>query len=99
MAYRVYSGPKGSPDFSPVEKSQMLYKELPVLDDALSWARHLDQTGRAPLLIEGDDGVRMDRRAIINALRIGMREEVGADLAATAEISPRDASTQRGHGR
>jgi hypothetical protein len=99
MAYRVYSGPKESADISPLEKSQMLYKELPLLDDALSWARHLEQTGRAPLRIEGDDGVRMDRRAIIDALRIGMREEVGADPGATIEISPRDASTRLGRGR
>lgn len=39
MHYRVYSGPKGSPDLSPLEKSQMLFKEFTVLDDALSWAR------------------------------------------------------------
>jgi hypothetical protein len=99
MAYRVYSGPKGSADISPLEKSNMLYKELPLLDDALSWARHLDQTGRAPLLIEGDDGVRMNRRAIIDALRIGMREEVGAEPGEMAKISPRDGSTPHGHGR
>lgn len=77
----------------------MLYKELPMLDEALSWARHLDQTGRAPLLIEGDDGVRMDRRAIIDAIRIGVREEVGADPGATQGINPRDASTRLGRDR
>jgi hypothetical protein len=27
-------------------------------------------------LIEGDDGTHMDRRAIIDALRVGMREEL-----------------------
>lgn len=77
MHYRVYSGPKGSPDVSPFEKSQLLFKEFTVLDDALSWARHLEGTGRIPLLIEGDDGTRMDRRAIIDALRVGMREQLG----------------------
>ncbi|HEY7229787.1 MAG TPA: hypothetical protein VH558_05390 [Pseudolabrys sp.] len=77
MTYRVYSGPKGSADVSPLEKSQMLFKELATLDEALSWARHVEQTGRTPLLIEGDDGTRMTRRAIVNALRVGMREEVG----------------------
>jgi hypothetical protein len=55
----------------------MLFKELATLDEALSWARHVEQTGRTPLLIEGDDGTRMTRRAIVNALRVGMREEVG----------------------
>jgi len=29
------------------------------LDEALSWARHVAQDGRVPLLIEGDDGTRM----------------------------------------
>ena len=47
-----------------------------MLDDALSWARHLEPSGRIPLLIEGDDGTRLDRRAIINALRVGMREQL-----------------------
>jgi hypothetical protein len=37
----------------------------------------ISSTAGLPLLIEGDDGTRMDRRAIINALRVGMREEVG----------------------
>jgi hypothetical protein len=61
MHYRVYSGPKGSPDLLPLEKSQMLFKEFTVLDDALSWARHLDGTGRIPLLIEGDGPSRHHR--------------------------------------
>ena len=76
MHYRVYSGPKGSTDVSPLEKSQLLFKEFAVLDDALSWARHLELSGRIPLLIEADDGTRLDRRAIINALRVGMREQL-----------------------
>jgi hypothetical protein len=58
-------------------KEQMLFKELASLDDALSWARHVEQGGRIPLLIEGDDGTQMDRRSIVNALRVGMREIVG----------------------
>jgi hypothetical protein len=32
-------------------------------------------TGRIPLLIEGD-GTRTNRRAIIDALRVGMREQL-----------------------
>jgi hypothetical protein len=47
-----------------------------VLDDALSWARHLEESGRIPLLIEGDDGTRLDRRAIVDALRVGIREQL-----------------------
>jgi hypothetical protein len=76
MQYRVYSGPKGSADVSPLEKSQLLFKEFAALDDALSWARHLEGTGRIPLLIEGDDGTRMDRRTIVDALRVGIREQL-----------------------
>jgi hypothetical protein len=70
MNFRVYSGPKGSADVSPIEKSQLLFKEFATLDDALSWARHLEGTGRMPLLIEGDDGTRMNRRAIADALGV-----------------------------
>lgn len=77
MHYRVYSGPKGSDDVGPLEKSQMLFKEFAALDDALSWARHLEGKGRTPLLIEGNDGTRMNRHAIADALRVGMREQIG----------------------
>jgi hypothetical protein len=82
MQYRVYSGPKGSGEISPIAKEQMLYKEFTALDAALSWARHVEQGGRVPLLIEGDDGTRMDRRAIADALRVGEREQVGGQPAA-----------------
>ncbi|MFZ1066991.1 MAG: hypothetical protein WAN42_15935 [Pseudolabrys sp.] len=61
---------------SPLEKSELLFKEFAALDDALSWARHLEGGGRVPLLIEGDDGTHMNRRAIIDALRVGMREQL-----------------------
>lgn len=77
MRYRVYSGPKGSEDVSPLTKQQMLFKEFAALDEALSWARHVEKDGRTPLLIEGDDGTHMDRRAIGDALRVGEREQVG----------------------
>jgi hypothetical protein len=53
MHYRVYSGPKDSPDLSPIEKSRMLFKEFTVLDDALSSARHLEGTGRIPPVDRG----------------------------------------------
>ena len=77
MSYRVYSGPKGSDDISPMNKSQTLFKQFDVLDEDLSWARHVGQTGRVALLLEGDDGTRMDRREIGNALGVGQREQVG----------------------
>jgi hypothetical protein len=82
MQYRVYSGPKGSGDVAPIAKEQMLFKEFAALDDALSWARHVEQGGRVPLLIEGDDGTRMDRRAIAEALRVGQREQVNGQPSA-----------------
>lgn len=77
MTYRVYSGPKGADDIAPVGKSRALFKQFSALDEALSWARHVEQTGRVPLLIEGDDGTRLDRRDIGHALRVGAREQIG----------------------
>jgi hypothetical protein len=77
MQYRVYSGPKGSGEISPIAKEQMLFKEFTALDGALSWARHVERGSRVPLLIEGDDGTRMDRRAVADALRVGQREQIG----------------------
>lgn len=82
MSYRVYSGPRGSADISPLAKSETLFKQFSALDEALAWARHVEQTGRVPLLIEGDDGTRMDRRDIGAALRIGLREQVGPQSSA-----------------
>jgi predicted RNA polymerase sigma factor len=76
MTYRVYSGPKGAAEILPFEKERMLFKELITLDDALAFARHLGNTGRIPVLIEGDDGTRLDRREIGEALGVGSREQV-----------------------
>ena len=76
MTYRVYSGPKGSGSITPLAKEQMLYKEFSSLDEALSWSRHVTRDGRVPLLLEGDDGTRMDRQAIGDALGVGQREQV-----------------------
>ncbi len=89
MRYRVYSGPKGSEDLAPLAKEKHLFKEFSTLDEALSWARHLERDQRVPLLIEGDDGTRMDRRAIVGALRLGMREEVGGQPAQSVGAWPR----------
>lgn len=77
MRFRVYSGPRGSDDISPLAKEKLLFKEFTTMDDALSWARHVEKEGRVPLLIEGDDGTSMDRRAIGDALRVGEREQIG----------------------
>ena len=46
----------------------MLFKECDTLDTAFGWARHLSATGRVPLLIEGDDGTRLDKQDIAAAL-------------------------------
>lgn len=76
MAYRVFSGPKGTPDIAPFTKEQMLFKEFNSVDEALWWARHLAQSGRVALLIEGDDGTRLNRREIGEALGVGQREHI-----------------------
>jgi hypothetical protein len=68
MAFRVYSGPRGAGDISPFEKERMLYKECSSLDQAMSWARHVNDNGRTALLIEGDDGTHISRTEIAAAL-------------------------------
>ena len=68
MTYRVYSGPRGSQSISPVEKDRHLYKEFGLLDEAIGWARHINDGGRVALLIEGDDGTRLTKQQIVTAL-------------------------------
>jgi len=68
MTYRVYSGPRGSQSISPMEKDRYLYKEFNLLDEAMSWARHVNNGGRVVLLIEGDDGTRLTKQEIVAAL-------------------------------
>ena len=66
--YRVYSGPRGSEAVPAIEKSKWLYKEFGALDDALGWARHVNNNGRVALLIEGDDGTRLTKAEIAATL-------------------------------
>lgn len=68
MSYRVYSGPQDADRISPLEKDRMLYKEFSSLDQAMSWARHVNDSGRTTLLIEGDDGTRLTRAEVALAL-------------------------------
>ena len=69
MTYRVYSGPRGSETIAPSEKDRHLFKEFSLLDEAMSWARHLNSGGRVALLIEGDDGTRLTKQQIVTALK------------------------------
>lgn len=80
MSYRVYSGPRGSESISPLEKDRHLYKEFTLLDEAMSWAQHVNGSGRVTRLIEGDDGTRLNKQQIAAALR--MPEPEGYDSAA-----------------
>ena len=80
MTYRVYSGPRGSEAISPLEKDRHLYKEFSGLDEAMSWARHINKGGRVALLIEGDDGTRLTKQQIATALK--SPEAVGGTDAA-----------------
>jgi hypothetical protein len=68
MTYRVYSGPRGAEKISPLEKDRMLFKECATLDQAMGWARHINDSGRTALLIEGDDGTHLTRTEIAAAL-------------------------------
>jgi hypothetical protein len=69
MTYRVYSGPRGTPSLSALEKDRQLYKECATLDEAMSWARHVNGGGRVALLVEGDDGTRLTKQQIVTALK------------------------------
>ena len=68
MTYRVYSGPRGSESISPLDKDRQLYKEFSGLDEAMSWARHINKASRVALLVEGDDGTRLTKQEIATAL-------------------------------
>jgi hypothetical protein len=73
MAFKVYSGPAGTSDISPVNKDRLLFKEFPNLDEALSWASHVRKTGRVALLIEDESGgTRLGSREI--AAELGHRQ-------------------------
>ncbi len=61
MGYRVYSGPRGSELESPMDKEHLLFKEFSQFDDAMSWARHVNGSGRVALLLEGDDGTQLSK--------------------------------------
>jgi hypothetical protein len=69
MTFRVYSGPRGSESIAPLEKDRHLYKEFNILDEAMGWARHINNGGRVALLIEGDDGTRLTKQQIATALK------------------------------
>lgn len=81
MSYRVYSGPRGSEAISPLEKDRQLYKEFGLLDEAMNWARHVNDSGRVTLLIEGDDGTRLTKQQVVTALKTGEAAD-GQDNAA-----------------
>ena len=69
MGYRVYSGPHGASVPKALERDRMLFKEFPTLDEAMSWAGHVNNTGLTALLVEGDDGTRLEKQEITAALR------------------------------
>lgn len=68
MRYRVYVGPQGVEKIAPLEKDQYLFKEFTSLDEAFSWARHVNKSGRVTLAIDGDDGTQLGKREIATAL-------------------------------
>ena len=69
MTYRVYSGPRGSTSVGPLDKDRMLFKEFSSLDEAMSWAGHVNRSGNTTLLIEGDDGTHLGKQEVVAALR------------------------------
>ena len=78
MRYRVYVGPRGSEAISPLQKDQFLFKEFSSLDEAFGWARHVNGSGRVTLLIEGDDGTRLNKQQVAAALCMPEPEDYSA---------------------
>jgi hypothetical protein len=79
MTFKVYSGPAGTDAVAPIDKDRMLFKEFPSLDDALSWASHIRDTGRVAVLIEDETGRTFNKREIAAALvQRGARDVRGA---------------------
>ena len=76
MTYRVYSGPRGSKSSLRRRRIAISSRSSACLDEAMSWARHINNSGRVALLIEGDDGTRLTKQQIVTALR--SPETVGA---------------------
>jgi hypothetical protein len=75
VTFRVYSGPRGSESISPIEKDRHLFKEFGVLDEAMSWARHINNKGRVALLVEGDDGMHLTKQQIAAEPKNSERED------------------------
>ena len=69
MRYRVRSVASGSGAASPLERERLLFKEFDTLDAALAWARHLSESGRVALSIEGANGTSLSKHEIAAALR------------------------------
>ena len=68
MRSRVFIGLRGTEQIAPLEKDQFLFKEFDSLDEAFAWARHVNNSGRVTLLIDGDDGTHMSKHEITAAL-------------------------------
>ncbi|MGZ5961919.1 MAG: hypothetical protein ACXWLE_12640 [Rhizomicrobium sp.] len=68
MRFRVFIGPRGAEQMARLEKDQYLFKEFASLDEAFSWARHVNNLGRVTLLIDCDDGTHMAKHEIAAAL-------------------------------
>jgi hypothetical protein len=84
MTFKVYSGPAGTDAVAPIDKDRMLFKEFSSLDDALSWARHMQDTGRTAVLIEDESGRTFNKREIAAALaQSGARDVRGAAATRT----------------
>ena len=59
MTYRVYSGPRGSESISPLEKDRHLFKEFSLLDEAMSWASHLNGSGNVLYAASAGNSARL----------------------------------------
>lgn len=67
MSYRLYVAPAGSAEPSVLEWAN-LYKEFQRFEEALGFARRINDGKRVALLLVGDDGTRLNRRELAAAL-------------------------------
>jgi len=51
-------------------------RRFDTLDGALAWARHLQESGRVALSIDGDDGTSLSKQEIVAALRHAENERI-----------------------
>lgn len=69
MTFRAYIGGPASETQPSPSIDRHLYKEFGDLDAALGFVRHVTRQGGVAFLIEGDDGTRLSKHEIADAIK------------------------------